>query len=52
MSENRETVEIFLNWVKEGEQGLEGWINSVMNDPTKLQELSRIYADIKSAFGF
>lgn len=52
MSQNRETVEMFLNWVKEGDQGLAGWINSVTNDPAKLQEISQIYSNIKSAFGF
>lgn len=52
MSDNRATVEIFLDWVRQGDQGLVGWIQSVMNDPQKLQEISRIYGDIKAAFGF
>ncbi|MHA1777149.1 MAG: hypothetical protein ACTSWC_10265 [Promethearchaeota archaeon] len=52
MSDDRATVEIFLEWVKQGDQGLAGWIKSVMDDPQKLQEISRIYGDIKSAFGF
>ena len=52
MSVDRETVEIFLNWVKDGDQGLAGWIASVMNDTAKLQELSRIYGEIKKTFGF
>ncbi|MCF2140074.1 MAG: hypothetical protein K9W44_08475 [Candidatus Lokiarchaeota archaeon] len=52
MSDNRATVEMFLDWVKQGDQGLAGWIKSVMDDPQKLQEISNIYTNIKSAFGF
>ncbi len=48
--EDRQTVEIFLNWVNDG--GLAGWIESVMDDESKLQGIAKIYRDIKTAFGF
>ena len=50
MSDDRATVEVFLQWVKDG--GLAGWIESAMNDPAKLQQIAQIYRDIKAAFGF
>jgi len=50
--ETRQTVETFLNWVRDGDQGLAGWITSYINDDQKMQEIARIYRDIKSAFGF
>jgi hypothetical protein len=50
MSETKETVEVFLNWVKDG--GLAGWIESVMDDEEKLKRIADIYGDLKEAFGF
>ncbi len=47
-----QTVQQFLNWVEQGDQGLVGWIRSVENDPQKMQRIAEIYRDIKAAFGF
>lgn len=48
--EDKQTVEIFLQWIKDG--GLAGWIESVMYDEGKLQQIAQIYREIKGAFGF
>lgn len=47
-----DTVRTFLDWVRQGDAGLAGWINSVMNDPAKLAQVAQIYRDIRAAFGF
>ncbi|MHA1822172.1 MAG: hypothetical protein ACTSU2_13705 [Promethearchaeota archaeon] len=51
MSE-RQIVEVFLNWVKDG--GLAGWIEHYLQagDEAKLQEIAQVYQQLKAAFGF
>ena len=52
MSDDYSTVRTFADWVRQGDAGLAGWINSAMNDPNKLQQIAQIYREIKAAFGF
>lgn len=51
-AEDYQTVQTFLDWVRSGDAGLAGWINSAMNDEGKLRKIAQIYQDIKAAFGF
>jgi hypothetical protein len=51
-SDDYTTVQTFVNWVRQGDAGLAGWINSAMSDPAKLQQIAQIYRDIRAAFGF
>ncbi len=49
-AQDKQVVEIFLQWVKDG--GCAGWIESAVNDPVKMQKIAQIYKDIRAAFGF
>jgi len=53
MSEaERQGVQYFLDWIKQG--GLQQWIDHFLNqgDETKLRQIKEIYDKIKVIFGF
>ena len=53
MSE-KDTVEVFLNWIQDTQNGLAAWIQHFLNagDEAKLREIYEVYNKIKTIFGF
>ncbi|UCC21107.1 MAG: hypothetical protein JSV62_07475 [Promethearchaeota archaeon] len=51
-AEERQSVEYFLEWIKNN--GLAQWLEHFLNqgDETKLRQIKEIYDKIKRAFGF
>jgi len=52
MSEERQAVEYFLEWIKQG--GLVQWVEHFLNqgDEAKLRQIKEVYDKIKQVFGF
>ena len=50
--EEKQIVGVFLTWVKDG--GLAGWIEHFLNqgDDSKLKDISQVYTQLKTVFGF
>ncbi|MFX1363342.1 MAG: hypothetical protein ACFFCE_18965 [Promethearchaeota archaeon] len=51
-AEERQSVEYFLEWIKNN--GLADWITHFLNqgDETKLRQIKEVYDKIKQVFGF
>ncbi len=51
-AEERQAVEYFLQWIRDG--GLPAWIEHFLSqgDENKLREIKAIYDKIKAVFGF
>ena len=53
MSE-KATVEVFLKWIQDTQNGLAAWIEHFQkaSDEAKLREIYEVYNKIKAIFGF
>ena len=52
--DDKATVEVFLNWIKDVNGGLAPWIEHYVNagNEQKLREIYETYTKLKNIFGF